>query len=234
MSPRSGLTERVYSAILDAILDDTLAPGEHLVQETIAADLGVSRQPVQQAMALLKSDGLVEEIGTRGVRVARLDLARMHHHYALRAVLDGYGARAAAENVAADPAVAEEFARQGKTILEAGRSAIKRGSVRDQIRHDERLHTLIYTASANPALPETVEPHWRFLRRAMADVLRHAEPPRAIWDQHAEIINAISAGDARLAGSLSEAHVNTAAETLSEALSAHAAGQCTARNRGRQ
>ncbi len=47
------LTEQVYDAIVDEISDGRLAPGMHLVQEQLARRLGVSRQPVQQAMARL-------------------------------------------------------------------------------------------------------------------------------------------------------------------------------------
>ncbi|NIR59688.1 MAG: GntR family transcriptional regulator, partial [Gammaproteobacteria bacterium] len=75
------LAEQVYQAILDEICDGTLSPGAHLVQEQLAERLGVSRQPIQQAIALLKADGLVEEAGKRGVRVTPLDATAMRHHY---------------------------------------------------------------------------------------------------------------------------------------------------------
>lgn len=65
--------EQVYFAIRDSICDGALEAGTHLVQEDLAARLGVSRQPVQQAMALLKNDGLVLEQGARGLYVAPLD-----------------------------------------------------------------------------------------------------------------------------------------------------------------
>lgn len=218
LDPATGLAERVYTAVLDDILDGALPAGTHLVQEHLASSLRVSRQPVQQAMALLKADGLVEEIGTRGVRVAALDLGRMQNHYDLRAVLDGYGARRAAARVQSGAVTAAKFKAQAKKILAAGVSAIRRGTVRDQIRQDEALHKLIYDASGNSTLEATAEPHWRFLRRAMADVLRHAAPPKTIWDQHSEIVEAIVTGDADLAGTLAEAHANVAATSLSDAL----------------
>ena len=142
-------------------------------------------------MALLKADGLVEETGKRGLTVARLDLTRMRYHYDIRAVLDGYGARAAAAAVKAGTTAARKFEARARSIIAAGAAAVAHGSVRDQIRHDEALHMLIYAFSGNPVLAETAEPNWRFLRRAMADVLRHAEPPETIWDQHRAIIDAI-------------------------------------------
>ena len=65
--------EQAYEIIRDSICDCTLEPGTHLVQEDLAADIGVSRQPIQQAMLLLKADGLVIETGGRGLYVAPMD-----------------------------------------------------------------------------------------------------------------------------------------------------------------
>ena len=65
---------------------------------------------------------------------------------------------------------------------------------------------------------EGLEPHWRFLRRAMGDVLRHAELPGDIWRQHAEILEAVIAGDPSRAEALIVAHDLEAAEALRSAL----------------
>lgn len=220
LSQAAGLTERVYSAILDEILDGTLPTGAHLKQERLAAELGVSRQPVQQAMALLKADGLVEEIGTRGLKVAALDLRRMANHYDLRAVLDAYAARAAAARVYSGTVDRETVKAALDGILARGRDAVADGSTSDQIKQDEAFHKALYEFSGNTVLPEAAEPHWRFLRRVMADVLRHAEPPPDIWDQHAAIAKAVIAGDADRAHTLAQSHIDTAARELTRSAEA--------------
>lgn len=215
----SGLTERVYSAILDEILDGRISAGEHLVQEQLAASLGVSRQPIQQAMALLKADGVVEEIGTRGLKVAALDLTRMHNHYDLRALQDAYAANGAARRIASGECSSNETTQQFHDILERGNRAVAKGVTREQIAQDEAFHKLLYNLSGNPVLPKAAEPHWRFLRRAMADVLRHAAAPAEIWQQHAAIAEAVLARDAETAERLAQEHVQVAATTLSTVLS---------------
>jgi len=85
------------------------------------------------------------------------------------------------------------------------------------------LHTLIYDMSGNPLLARTAEPHWRFLRRAMGEVLRRATLPREIWRQHAEIVDAIAGGDTDRAETLMVDHDLAAAKTLRAALDAPAA-----------
>lgn len=218
-----GLTEQVYQAVFDEICEGKLPAGAHLVQEQLAERYGVSRQPVQQAMALLKADGLVEEVGKRGLRVTALDLTRMGHHYEIRAALDGLAARAAAERARDDPAVARMAQTRGQRLLEQGRRAVAEGATREQIRHDEAFHNLVYELSGNPLLPRTAETHWRFLRRVMGDVLRHAAPPHTIWRQHAEILEAIEAGDPELAEARATNHIRMAAERLAQAMTDKAA-----------
>ena len=223
-----GLADQVYQAILDDICDGELPPGAHLVQEQLAERFGVSRQPIQQAMARLKADGLVEEVGKRGLAVAALDLTLMRHHYEIRAALDGLAARRAAERVSADKAAHADLKARGEAILASGFKAVEDKATREQIRCDESFHDLIYDASGNPLLKRTVEQHWRFLLRVMSDVLRHAEPPRAIWDQHRAILDAILAGDARRAEALASQHIERATETLSDAMADRTPATATA------
>lgn len=212
------LTEQAYRAIVDEILEGRLQPSAHLVQEQLAATLGVSRQPIQQAMALLKADGMVEDVGKRGLRVAKLDLSRMRCHYEIRCLLDGYAARGAAEAIGTGTVEKETLVRHFNEVFSDGAQAIEVQSVKDQIQSDEAFHKLIYDLSGNSVLRDTVEPHWRYLRRVMAEVLMHAEPAVMVWNQHREIADSILAGDAHTAGKLAEDHVRTAVRRLTDAL----------------
>ena len=221
LKPQPNLADQVYDAIVDEICGSTLPAGAHLVQEQLAERLGVSRQPVQQAMARLKADGMVEEVGRRGLCVASLDPGLMRHHYDIRAVLDGLAARLAAGRARDDASVGETFERRAEDILALGKRAVETDDVADQVRQDMALHTLVYEMSGNPLLARTAEPHWRFLQRAMAEVLRQAKLPREIWRQHAEIVAAIASGDPDRAESLMVEHDLDAAETLHAALAAN-------------
>lgn len=208
------LADQVYQAIFDDICSGRLTPGTHLKQEQLAKQLGVSRQPVQQAMALLKADGLVEDVGRRGLRVSHLDINTMHHHYEVRGLLDGLAVRNTAKRIAGDQAIRKELDKQARNIIDAGRKAINEGDIPEMIRLDEAFHRLFYETSGNPLLAQTAEPHWRYLRRVMGDVLRDAEPPHDIWNQHAAIVEAVLAGDAAHAEQLMTGHATLAAELL--------------------
>ena len=217
IEPRLSLTDRVYRAIVDAIHDGTLPPGARLVQEQLASQLGVSRQPIQQAMALLRNDGLVVDAPGRGLAIALLDLDTMHHHYEIRAGLDALAARLAARRAARSPDVADEFELEAGAILDAGAAAVEEEDVRRMVRCDVEFHVAIYGCSGNPLLAAAAEPHWRYLRRVMSEVLRRAEPPREIWRQHEDILAAILRGDPDAASAKAACHVDLAAQTLAEA-----------------
>ena len=68
--------------------------------------------------------------------------------------------------------------------MTAGTAAAAAGDVSFMVHHDVAFHEFLYDLSGNPLLAGTAEPHWRYLRRVMAEVLRHAEPGPRIWEQH--------------------------------------------------
>ena len=221
------LTDQVYQAIVEEVLEGRLVQGEHLVQEQLAAKLGVSRQPIQQAMALLKSDGVVQEVGKRGLRVAALSFEMISGHYDIRQMLDGYSARMAAAAFASGKLNPADYQAEVDSLFENGARAIETQSVRDQIRYDEALHKLIYQMSGNPVLDHMAEPNWRYLRRVMAEVLRLAEPASTIWEQHRLIVDAVMAGDEDTASQMAEDHVRNAANRLMSALTRHGLAERT-------
>jgi DNA-binding GntR family transcriptional regulator len=218
LKPQPGLTEQVYEALLEEIFSGRLRPGMHLVQETIAEDLGVSRQPVQQALAMLKNDGLLREQGRRGLTVSPLDRRTMRQHYEIRAALDGLGARLAAVRARSSAQAADDIRRRGEARIAAGIAALEAGNIAVMVAADVAFHAFIYEASGNSLLAPTADLHWRQLRRVMGEVLRCAGTPQAIWDQHRAILEAVLDGDATIAEQRSLEHVEAAAARLEAAL----------------
>ena len=92
------LVEQVHDAILSEITAGRLQPGariiqEQIAQEQIAQELGVSRQPVQQALLLLRNQGVLRDAPGRGLIVAPLDPDYVRNMYDMRAVMDGLACR---------------------------------------------------------------------------------------------------------------------------------------------
>jgi len=211
-------TEQVYNAIRDSICNGKMTPGTHLVQEELATQLGVSRQPVQQALLLLKNERLVVELGARGLYVAPLNPDDVIHHYQIRIVLDQLAARLVTERAAASTVWADELARRGEEILAEGEAARNRDNAPDAVSHDVQFHSFIYEMSGNPFIAGTAEAHWNYLRRVMVAVLLHAERGEIVWQQHREILDALLAGDTAASERLAEEHVLGAQGALLQAL----------------
>lgn len=199
------LVEQVRDAILEEISSGALPPGDRIIQEQIAQALGVSRQPVQQALALLRNQGVLQDAPGRGLLVAPLDPDHVQHMYDIRAVIEGLAARRAAE------LGAERAAKAGPALIEAGRKAVAARSVSRMISADMRLHEFIYSLSGNPLIAPALETHLTYTQRVMGEVLIRDEKPHDIWDQHEEILKAIAEGKGDVAETLVRAHLTQAA-----------------------
>lgn len=209
ISQHPDLVKQVYHSLRDAICEGQLAPGERLNQDQLAAKLQVSRQPVSQAIQLLKSQGFVSDTGRRGVEIALLSTEHITGLYQIRAALDALAAREAAHN---NPGAALQ---EGLPLIEKGRVHCQSGSIMEMIHADMDFHRFIYRVSGNPVIDTTVSPHWYHLIRVMGLVLRQKPPRQMIWDEHAAILKAISKGDATKAEYLARHHSEKAAAELS-------------------
>ena len=202
------LVDRVYRSLLDAISDGSLAPGERLTQEDIAQQLAVSRQPVLQALRLLKKDGFVQDAPGRGLQVAPLDAQGIRHIYQVRGALDALAARLAAQT---------RF-RMDPALMAAGRAAARGDNVNAMIDADLAFHRALYEAAGNPLIVESAQLHWRHLKRVMGAVLQELGQREAVWDEHQAIADAIAAGDADRAARLIEEHSLNASRNLADRL----------------
>lgn len=208
LQPVPDLVDQVYRALLDAISSGELSPGERLTQEDIAQRLAVSRQPVLQALRLLKKDGLVLDAPGRGLVVSPLEPASIAQAYQVRGVLDALAARLAAERRYQVPA----------RLIEHGRKAARGRNIGAMVEADLAFHTAIYAASGNPLIEQSAQLHWRHLRRIMGAVLESTPQRETLWDEHQRIADAIAAGDADEAARLIDHHSRQASRTLTARL----------------
>ena len=203
------LVDQVYRSLLDAISEGSIAPGARLTQEDIAEQLDVSRQPVLQALRLLKKDGFVLDAPGRGVCAAPLAATTLIQIYQVRSALDALAARLAAQNRHTLP----------QELIRHGRLAAQASDISAMIAADERFHAAIYAASGNPLIALSAQLHWQHIRRAMGAVLQVSTMRKSIWDEHEAIADAIAAGDADAAEALTRQHGNQAGLSLAALLS---------------
>jgi DNA-binding GntR family transcriptional regulator len=203
------LVEQVYARLLDAISEGSLPAGTRLNQEEIAAGFSVSRQPVLQALRLLKKDGFVEDAPGRGVQVTQLDVHWIAQVYQVRGSLDALAVRLAAERCA----------QIDQAVMRQGRALSPSGDVQAMIQADLAFHRAIYQASGNPLIEQSINLHWHHLKRVMGAVLQSSHQRQTVWDEHEAIANAIAAGDADEAVRLVQEHAHEASVQLTARLS---------------
>ena len=214
LSPGPTLIERAYETILAAICDRRLSPNQRINQDELAARLHISRQPVGQALSILKSQGFVRDNGRRGLLIAPLERELVRSIYQLREALDSMAARLASERCS--PAEIAE----GRRHLTEGRKAIDLGNIEGLVAADMRFHMWIYATAGNPLLVETMNHYWNHLRRVMGEILRQPSSRRSVWSEHEGILKAIIERDGKTAERLALAHARNASERMIESIPA--------------
>lgn len=192
------LRESVYEALLELILRRELQPGRHLVESELAELLGVSRQPIREALQRLNTEGWVDLRPGFGAFVHQPTAAEADQLFHMRGLLETESARLAAEH-APDAGMAEL-----REVLTEGYSAIEQGDTEAVVAVNATLHRRITELSANAVLAELTDRVARRVRWYHASVAEQRGRPA--WDEHAEIINAIAAGQAGEAARLMQEH----------------------------
>ena len=80
--------EEIAKSLRTSIRNKTLTPGTTLVQEELARNFGVSRNPVREALRMLVSEGLVEMTAGLGATVRMMDLDDLVELYNMRIALE--------------------------------------------------------------------------------------------------------------------------------------------------
>lgn len=208
------LVAQVHDAVVSEIAQGKLKPGERIIQEHIAQELGVSRQPVQQALLLLRNEGVLQNAPGRGLVVAPMDPHHVRNMYDIRAMMEGLAFRRAAE------LNAECARRLGPVLIRKGREAAQSGSVATMISADLEFHQMIHELSRNPMIAPTLQAQWIYTQRVMGDVLIRERSPQEIWREHEEMLNAVIDGDGDSAERLARQHIDDAASSVVERLRA--------------
>ncbi len=91
------IAQTLSARIRDNILNGAFAGGQHLREVELAGLFGTSRTPVRHALAANEKDGLLKYIAHRGYVVRAFDVIDMDHAHEMRALIEGYAARRAAE-----------------------------------------------------------------------------------------------------------------------------------------
>lgn len=205
---RQTLAAATVDGIRERILDRTYAEGEQLRQDVLAADLGVSRIPVREALRQLEAEGLVTFNPHRGAVVSSLSIADIEELFALRARLESQLLRRAV------PLLTRADFERAVEILDEYDVAFRDREVAAWGDLNWQFHSTLYSAAKRPVTMGVVERlHLHANRYArMQLALTHGES-RA-QDEHRAILAAARKRTPARASSLLTAHIQGAGRSL--------------------
>ena len=204
--------EEVYLKLEEEILGGKLKRGEALTEMSLSARLGVSRTPVRAALHRLAEEGLVEISPNRGAVVVGVTVDDLIDTYKIRVRLEGLASAMAASRMT------DEEKEELRESVELAEYYVAKGNAEKLKELDTEFHNIIYRASGN-----------RMLSRILSELHRNIKTYRKLSmtvpgrvertaEEHREILNAILAGDAEKADTLTRKHVERAMENMVEAM----------------
>jgi DNA-binding GntR family transcriptional regulator len=193
----------------EAILNGELGPGDRLQQHFLAAKLGLSHVPLREALQRLEFEGFIAISPRRGAFVVPLTAADAAEIFELRVNLETTALRASVKHLSPEQRlVATEICQYAD-------------GVKDKLAYGEanwQFHRALYVACQRPRTLNMIETLWRNASR-YSMLLRHRDPYlRRSQQEHWDIMEAVEKQDPELACRLLRAHVEGAAERVSNLL----------------
>ena len=210
--PDQGLALGIAEELQRLIHAGDIAPGERLNEVALALRLGTSRGPIREAIRMLTGLGLVTAVRNRGVFVRQISVREMIEIYELRALVFGYAAERAVENLQAPHKL--EFER----LLTGMDQACDAGDGDLYYALNLQFHALILQLGNNLRAKAAYEDYVKELHLFRRKYFNAPGNMRRSNVEHRQIFEAIVKGHAGKAKSLAERHVLSGRQRLLSSL----------------
>lgn len=191
---RGGLADQVYEALKERILDMEYAPGERLVIDQIARELGVSGTPVRDALTRLAAERVIDFTPFRGFAVLP--------DPTLDEIAQSFEAREAIElcavRLGCERATDEQIERLGRIHRRIASHAYdgRSGSFSKFVKLNQEFHELLAMTSGNRYLVEALRGLYHYILIARTMHGRGVPDLEQIDEEHEAILKAFRARDA--------------------------------------
>jgi len=203
------LSQKVYRILKARIIKGDLKPGEKLLENKIAEQLGVSRTPVREALQKIAAEGLVKMEPNLGMIVIEFSLEDLQEVLQVRRALEGLATSVAAKKIS------KEEITKLEEIIEKMSICISKNDVVAYSELNGKLHNLILNICGNKRLTEICNhlnsSDHRFRIRSL-----RSNPERLKYSlkEHREIVEALKRKDSIQAEWLSQAHLDNVLKNI--------------------
>jgi DNA-binding GntR family transcriptional regulator len=202
------LRELVFESLREAIINRQLEPGERMMEIQLAEEMGVSRTPVREAIRKLELEGLVVMVPRKGAYVAGLSLKDVAEVFEMRRALEGLASELAADRITDD-----ELDNLERYLVKIA-DDIERGDLNQVVETDTDFHTLLYQASRNQRLTQSISNLREHIQRFRTTSLSNPGRMKEALEEHRKIVEAISSRDGEAARRLAQEHIENAENCL--------------------
>ena len=198
------LRQSVYDALIDLIVGGELPPGQHMVEIDLANQLGVSRQPIREALHRMEAEGWVDLRPSQGAFVHVPTDSEVDELLDVRALLEAETARLAAASSGPNPQSRPAQLARLREICRGGEAAAEADDFGSAVAANNAFHAEIAAIGGNAVLAELAD----IVGRRVQWYYRMVAPARGhgSWAEHAEMIDAIEAGEPGRAQALARKH----------------------------
>ena len=201
--------DQVYLQLLQGIDQGLLPAGSKLRDTAIAADLGVSRTPVREALSRLAREGVLTAEPGRGFRLRPLEAGELRDIGAILSVLEPFALDRSAD------AAAEQLARLDGVVRRLEQT---RGDIAACVALDDEFHRVLLDGCSNRRLLALLDTLRRRLRRYLHHYLQRGGRVSLSTLQHTRIADALRRGDRAAARQLLERKWRRGMEEIEGAL----------------
>ena len=207
------LREAVYQTLRRAILTDVLKPGERLMEMKLAAQLGVSRTPVREAIHLLEKESLVIQMPRQGVVVAQITPKQLRDVLEVRSMLEELAVQLACRR-----ATGEDLKELEKAEADFAAAVHGNAPVTELAEKDVAFHDVIYQMTENDKLVQLVANLWEQIYRYRIEYLKDVKVRAGLVEEHRQLLGALCARNAEEAVRLARLHIANQELTIARQL----------------
>jgi DNA-binding GntR family transcriptional regulator len=195
--------DQAYEEIRKLILQRRSTDRFSLSENSLAAEMRMSRTPIREALQRLQMEGFIEIHPNRGVVIPEVSVVEVNETFALRMAVEEFVIREMT------PQMTPENIGEMDLFLARQKEAMDRNDVLEYLRHDKDFHDLFFRLYANSLIFNTIQ---RVLDRFYSmgtNVLRRPGSVQRSFAEHCAVADAVRNGDGEKAASAMHAHLIT-------------------------